>query len=55
MKKPSLLLLDEATSSLDTESEALVQEAIDRLIKRRNCTVVLVAHRYAKNIEKNVY
>ena len=45
LRKPSLLFLDEATSSLDTESEALVQEAIDRLIQMRQCTVILVAHR----------
>jgi ABC-type multidrug transport system fused ATPase/permease subunit len=45
VRKPKILLLDEATSALDTESEALVQAAIDRLIKRGGCTVVLVAHR----------
>merc|ERR1719411_2554130 len=45
MKKPKILLLDEATSSLDTESEALVQEALDKIIWNRGCTVVLVAHR----------
>ena len=36
---------DEATSSLDTESEAQVQAAIDNLIRIGGCTVVLVAHR----------
>jgi ABC-type multidrug transport system fused ATPase/permease subunit len=45
LRKPKILLLDEATSALDTESEALVQSAIDRLIQRGGCTVVLVAHR----------
>ena len=45
VRKPKILLLDEATSALDTESEALVQSAIDRLIQRGGCTVVLVAHR----------
>ena len=45
VRKPKILLLDEATSSLDTESEAAVQAAIDRLIQRGGCTVVLVAHR----------
>lgn len=45
MKKPKVLLLDEATSSLDTESEALVQEALDKIIWKSGCTVVLVAHR----------
>ena len=45
LQRPKILLLDEATSALDTESESLVQAAIDRLIERGGCTVVLVAHR----------
>jgi len=45
LRRPPLLFLDEATSSLDAESEALVQDAIDKLIKGAGCTVVLVAHR----------
>jgi ABC-type multidrug transport system fused ATPase/permease subunit len=45
VRKPKILLLDEATSALDTESESLVQAAIDRLIARGGCTVILVAHR----------
>ena len=40
---PKLLLLDEATSALDSESEHVVQEAIDRLMAHR--TTVIVAHR----------
>ncbi len=43
LKDPAILLLDEATSSLDNESEALVQEALDRLMQGR--TTVIVAHR----------
>ena len=45
LRKPKLLFLDEATSSLDTESEALVQGALDLLIEEGGCTIVLVAHR----------
>ena len=43
LKDPRILLLDEATSSLDNESEQLVQEALDRLMKNR--TTVIIAHR----------
>src|SRR5438128_2043496 len=43
LRDPPLLILDEATSALDTESERLVQEAIDRLMAHR--TVLLSAHR----------
>lgn len=43
LKNPRLLLLDEATSSLDTESERLVQEALERLMADR--TTFVIAHR----------
>ncbi|KAH8703559.1 putative ABC multidrug transporter [Talaromyces proteolyticus] len=47
LRSPSLLLLDEATSSLDSQSEKLVQGALDRLAAKRNITIVAVAHRLA--------
>ncbi|HUT74608.1 MAG TPA: ABC transporter ATP-binding protein [Armatimonadota bacterium] len=43
LKDPAILVLDEATSSLDMESEALVQEALERLMKGR--TTFIIAHR----------
>ncbi len=45
LRDPPILILDEATSALDTESERLVQEAIERLMKDR--TVLVIAHRLA--------
>ncbi|KAJ5626849.1 hypothetical protein N7528_004276 [Penicillium herquei] len=47
LRRPSLLLLDEATSSLDSQSEKLVQAALERLAERRSMTIVAVAHRLA--------
>ena len=46
ISKPSLLLLDEATSALDSESEKMVQHALDQLLKRNSqMTTVVIAHR----------
>ncbi|MEI7555843.1 ABC transporter ATP-binding protein [Candidatus Chlorohelix sp.] len=49
LRNPRILILDEATSSLDNESESLVQDALDRLMKDR--TTIVIAHRLT-TIEK---
>ncbi|WP_424767732.1 ABC transporter ATP-binding protein [Paenibacillus sp. sgz302251] len=43
VRKPSILILDEATSSLDTENEATIQEALDKL--KGKITIIVIAHR----------
>jgi ATP-binding cassette, subfamily B, bacterial len=51
LKNPPILLLDEATSSLDSESERLVQEALEKLMRDR--TTLVIAHRLATAIESD--
>jgi len=51
LKDPCILLLDEATSSLDNESEALVQEALERLMRGR--TTLVIAHRLTTIVNAN--
>ncbi|GAB1218332.1 hypothetical protein ATERTT37_007586 [Aspergillus terreus] len=47
IRKPRLLLLDKAISSLDSQSERLVQAALERLAKKQDMTIIAVAHRVA--------
>ncbi len=51
LKDPAILILDEATSSLDSESEALIQKAMDRLIASR--TTLIIAHRLSTVMNAN--
>ena len=52
LRNPRLLILDEATSALDSESEGLVQEALDHLMQNR--TSIVIAHRLSTivNVDK---
>ncbi|TMW58936.1 hypothetical protein Poli38472_007081 [Pythium oligandrum] len=45
LRDPDVLLLDEATSALDNESERIVQESLDQLLKLKKRTTIIVAHR----------
>lgn len=45
LRRPRMLFLDEATSALDAENEAIVQQALEKLLYELNSTVVLIAHR----------
>jgi len=54
IKNPAVLLLDEATSALDTESERVVQEALDSLLSKHKRTTIVIAHRLStiRNADK---
>jgi len=54
VKDPKVLLLDEATSALDTESERIVQAALDRLLESQQRTTIVIAHRLStiRNVDK---
>ena len=54
IRNPSIIIMDEATSALDYQSEKMVQDTLDFLLQRMNCTVVTIAHRLStvKNSDK---
>ena len=54
VRKPKVLLLDEATASLDNDSERLVQDALDGLADKYQCTQIVIAHKLStiKNADK---
>ncbi|TMW60566.1 hypothetical protein Poli38472_000608 [Pythium oligandrum] len=54
LKDPAILLLDEATSALDSESEVLVQAALDKVVALKRRTTVIIAHRLStiRNADK---
>lgn len=45
VKNPKILLLDESTSALDTESERIVQDALDSVVAEQKRTTIVIAHR----------
>eukprot|EP00934_Nitzschia_sp_Nitz4_P000886 Nitzschia sp. Nitz4//scaffold281_size24464//5181//15824//NITZ4_008397-RA/size24464-snap-gene-0.2-mRNA-1//-1//CDS//3329545607//886//frame0 len=57
LRKPKVLLLDEATSALDSESEKVVQEALENVMMDTNLTTIVIAHRLStiRNADKIAY
>ena len=51
LRNPKILMLDEATASLDSESEAMVQKALNSLMKNR--TTLVIAHRLSTIVDAN--
>jgi len=54
VREPQILLLDEATSALDTESEKIVQEALDKIISQGKRTCIVIAHRLSTIIDADM-
>jgi len=54
VRQPRILLLDEATSALDTESEKIVQEALDKIISQGKRTCIVIAHRLSTIIDADM-
>jgi ATP-binding cassette subfamily B protein len=52
IRDPSILVLDEATASLDVGTEALIQQALDRVLEKR--TAIIIAHRLStiRNVDR---
>jgi len=54
VRSPAVLILDEATSALDAASEQVVQAALDELLRAKQCTTIMIAHRLSsvRNADK---
>jgi ATP-binding cassette subfamily B (MDR/TAP) protein 1 len=54
VRSPAVLVLDEATSALDAASEQVVQEALNELLRAKQCTTIIIAHRLSsvRNVDK---